>query len=181
MLDKIELFKTRIFYENKTYLLVTDATKALGYESVETFIEKYSELIVSIEQMPKLISETDFNWLLSHDAVSLEKLKHLEITKIDTLRLKTETHKSLEIVWNEKEVLISQEPEKESSGEDEGVAKEQNNGLKKVYLTFDDGPSIYTKDILDILKRYNIKATFFVTGMNTPLYDEYLQKILERY
>ena len=95
MLDKIELFKTRIFYENKTYLLVSDATKALGYESVETFIEKYSELIVSIEQMPKLISETDFNWLLSHDAVSLEKLKHLEITKIDTLRLKTETHKSL--------------------------------------------------------------------------------------
>ena len=93
--------------------------------------------------------------------------------------LKTETHKSLEIVWNEKEVLLSEEPEKESSGEDEVVAEEQNNGLKKVYLTFDDGPSIYTKDILDILKRYNVKATFFVTGMNTPLYDEYLQKILD--
>lgn len=68
---------------------------ALGYKSTADFVGKYSELIVSIEQMPKLISETDFNWLLSNDAVSMEKLKHLEITQIDTLRLKTETHKSL--------------------------------------------------------------------------------------
>ena len=52
-------------------------------------------------------------------------------------------------------------------------------GTKYVALTFDDGPRIYTKDILDILKRYNVKATFFVTGMNTPLYDEYLQRILD--
>ena len=95
MLDKIDLFKTRIFYENKTYLLVSDAAMALGYKSTADFVGKYSELIVSIEQMPKLISETDFNWLLSNDAVSMEKLKHLEITQIDTLRLKTETHKSL--------------------------------------------------------------------------------------
>ncbi len=35
---------------------------------------------------------------------------------------------------------------------------------KTVYLTFDDGPGPYTDDILDILKRYNIKATFFVTN-----------------
>lgn len=95
MLKKIELFKTRIFYENKTYLLVSDAAKALGYESIGAFMDEYSELIVSMEQMPKLISETDFNWLLSNDAVSLEKLKHLEITQIDTLRMKTETHKNL--------------------------------------------------------------------------------------
>ena len=95
MLNKIELFKTRIFYENKTYLLVSDAAMALGYKSTADFVGKYSELIVSIEQIPKLISETDFNWLLSNDAVSMEKLKHLEITQIDTLRLKTETHKSL--------------------------------------------------------------------------------------
>ena len=35
---------------------------------------------------------------------------------------------------------------------------------KKVYLTFDDGPSMYTDDILDILANYNVKATFFVVG-----------------
>lgn len=35
---------------------------------------------------------------------------------------------------------------------------------KTVYLTFDDGPSIYTKEILDVLDRYGVKATFFVVN-----------------
>ncbi len=35
---------------------------------------------------------------------------------------------------------------------------------KVIYLTFDDGPSIYTERLLNILKEYNIKATFFVTN-----------------
>lgn len=38
------------------------------------------------------------------------------------------------------------------------------SALHKVYLTFDDGPSVYTDQILDILKEYNVKATFFVVG-----------------
>ena len=38
------------------------------------------------------------------------------------------------------------------------------DGIKTCYLTFDDGPSENTKKILDILDRYHIKATFFVTG-----------------
>lgn len=33
---------------------------------------------------------------------------------------------------------------------------------KRVYLTFDDGPSKYTNEILDILAEYDVKATFFV-------------------
>lgn len=33
-----------------------------------------------------------------------------------------------------------------------------------VYLTFDDGPSPNTEKILNILAKYNVKATFFVTG-----------------
>jgi peptidoglycan/xylan/chitin deacetylase (PgdA/CDA1 family) len=35
-----------------------------------------------------------------------------------------------------------------------------------VALTFDDGPYIYTSDLLDILDEYNAKATFFITGNN---------------
>lgn len=35
-----------------------------------------------------------------------------------------------------------------------------------VYLTFDDGPSARTKEVLDILKRYDMKATFFVIKTN---------------
>lgn len=55
----------------------------------------------------------------------------------------------------------------EESTEESTVAQREtqpkgNNGAKKVYLTFDDGPSANTDRILDILKQYNVKATFFV-------------------
>ncbi len=45
--------------------------------------------------------------------------------------------------------------------------KDQNPEEKIAYLTFDDGPnSIYHPLILDILKKYNIQATFFLVGKN---------------
>lgn len=36
----------------------------------------------------------------------------------------------------------------------------------KVALTFDDGPYVYTAELLDLLKRNNVRATFFVVGNN---------------
>ena len=39
-----------------------------------------------------------------------------------------------------------------------------------VYLTFDDGPSEHTGRLLDVLKKYNVKATFFVTGRGDDNY-----------
>ncbi|MFN3550409.1 MAG: polysaccharide deacetylase family protein [Endomicrobiia bacterium] len=39
-----------------------------------------------------------------------------------------------------------------------------NTKEKIIFLTFDDGPSEYTKEVLKILDKYNIKATFFVLG-----------------
>lgn len=49
----------------------------------------------------------------------------------------------------------------------------------RVYLTFDDGPSIYTQDILDILDSYNVKATFFVVGKETDSAKEAMRRIVE--
>lgn len=42
---------------------------------------------------------------------------------------------------------------------------------KVVYLTFDDGPGPYTEKLLDILDKYNVDVTFFVTNQN-PNYQE---------
>lgn len=58
---------------------------------------------------------------------------------------------------------------KDSSGNESKVSrkiivKALETGSRIVYLTFDDGPSEYTSELLDILKKYNVKATFFVTG-----------------
>lgn len=46
-----------------------------------------------------------------------------------------------------------------------------NTEKKIAYLTFDDGPSKNTDEILGILDDFNVKATFFVTGLNEEYYD----------
>ncbi len=48
-----------------------------------------------------------------------------------------------------------------------------------VALTFDDGPSKYTDEILELLKKYNINATFFVLGNKVKHYSETIKKTLE--
>lgn len=47
---------------------------------------------------------------------------------------------------------------------------------KVIYLTFDDGPGPYTRELLDILKKYDVKATFFV--VNTR-YIELVEDIVD--
>lgn len=51
---------------------------------------------------------------------------------------------------------------------------------KNVYLTFDDGPGKDTARLLDILKKYNVKATFFVTNQNINKgYDDVIKRMYD--
>lgn len=62
------------------------------------------------------------------------------------------------------------------------VPKEEDQTLiegKKVYLTFDDGPSDNTEKILEILKETNTKATFFVIGHTDEHSKEMYRRIYE--
>lgn len=47
---------------------------------------------------------------------------------------------------------------------------------RTIYLTFDDGPSKYTEKLLNVLKKYDVKATFFVVG-NARQYPEILKRM----
>ena len=71
----------------------------------------------------------------------------------------------------------------EAEGAEEAVVNamaEEEDGVRKVYLTFDDGPSSNTDRILDILAEYDVKATFFVVGKEEekyrPLYNRIVQE-----
>jgi len=56
-----------------------------------------------------------------------------------------------------------------------------NINEKAVYLTFDDGPiPEITPWVLDMLDKYNIKATFFCVGDNVRKYPEIYQMVKER-
>ncbi|KAI7862488.1 hypothetical protein BDF14DRAFT_1974347 [Spinellus fusiger] len=46
-------------------------------------------------------------------------------------------------------------------------------------LTFDDGPSNYTDELLDILDEYHIKATFCVLGTNVKKHPDVIQRIYD--
>lgn len=50
---------------------------------------------------------------------------------------------------------------------------------KNIMLTFDDGPDIkYTYDILNILRKNNIKATFFIVGKKAEEYPQIIKTII---
>ena len=86
-------------------------------------------------------------------------------------------------------IAVSQSEEKETAKAKEAepvptataqsvtpAAVQIDENKKKVYLTFDDGPSTETEKILDILKENQVKATFFVTGKE----DAYSKKMYQR-
>ena len=61
----------------------------------------------------------------------------------------------------------------------ENISHIYNSEKKQAFLTFDDGPSIQTDSILNILSEQKVKATFFVLGVNVNLYPELAKKIYE--
>lgn len=82
----------------------------------------------------------------------------------------------------EQETGILEEQESESikaPGELSGSDEEQIEENRKVYLTFDDGPSVYTEELLDILAEHHVKATFFVTGKDKEKYADTYCRIVE--
>lgn len=77
-------------------------------------------------------------------------------------------------------VEVSKEAVQQKQEPKEKEDTKDGENVRKVYLTFDDGPSTNTERILDILDRYQIKATFFVTGRDDPKSLELYQEIVER-
>jgi peptidoglycan/xylan/chitin deacetylase (PgdA/CDA1 family) len=66
---------------------------------------------------------------------------------------------------------------KKSVTEKGSILKNSGSG-KTAYLTFDDGPSAHTPQVLDILKRYNVKAIFFVIGKDTTFSRSMYRRIV---
>lgn len=56
--------------------------------------------------------------------------------------------------------------------------KKKGATVKEIAITFDDGPTPETEKVLELLSRYNAKATFFCIGSQIEKYPEVLQKTL---
>lgn len=63
----------------------------------------------------------------------------------------------------------------------EAIWRIKHRNRRVVYLTFDDGPiPEVTPDVLEILDRYNVKATFFMVGDNVARHPELLDEVRRR-
>ncbi len=88
-----------------------------------------------------------------------------------------ETEREPETV--EASVEPEKKPESQETAPAENVEEESSEETRKVYLTFDDGPSSHTDEILDILAEYDVKATFFVIGKEGEWAENAYRRIVE--
>lgn len=63
--------------------------------------------------------------------------------------------------------------------ESSSASKVQAPKVPTVYLTFDDGPGPYTKEVLDILKKEKVPATFFVLGELAEYHPDTIKRIVK--
>lgn len=106
---------------------------------------------------------------------------------VDTsLRIKKFKQYEAQIIEYQKEQAeLERQKEAERQAKIPKLTDEGRENLKNIYhsetkrafLTFDDGPSQNTNDILNILKDNNIKATFFVLGSQVEVFPETTNRI----
>lgn len=113
------------------------------------------------------------------------RMNRLE-SRLDQLSAQLEQLIQLELQRQETEVVyqesssVSVQPEVVAAGPEDNITDViELEPRHKVYLTFDDGPSTYTDEILDILDEYGVKATFFVVGKEDVPSQEAIQRIVE--
>lgn len=138
-------------YKNRDYeamIQVVDTTKPV--------FNGLNDLAVSINTTPDLKAGVEVS------DNSLEEIKY----KIDDKKIDTSKEGTYEVTYSAKDSSGNKIIAKRKIEVIKKIGSEQQSNEKVVYLTFDDGPSENTKKIMDILAKYNAKATFFVTGRN---------------
>ena len=142
---------------------ITYTYKDRDYEAVIQVVDTtkpefkgLDDLTVSLNTTPDLKTGVEVN------DNSLEKIQY----KIDSKKLDTSKEGTYEVTYSAKDSSGNKTTVKRKIEVIKKIGSEHQSDEKVVYLTFDDGPSENTQKIMDILARYNAKATFFVTGRN---------------
>ena len=113
--------------------------------SLQQTLSEQSELLAS--QQAQLTSQES---ALASQQSTIEEQKNTITEQQETIQKQQST-----IAAQESKIVVANYPDIDVTG---------LKGKKLVALTFDDGPSQYTEQLLDALKKHNAKATFFVVG-----------------
>lgn len=150
-IKKLGKYEVTYTYKNREYtttIQVVDTTKPV--------FKGLDDLTVSLNTTPDLKAGVEVS------DNSLEEIKY----KIDDKKIDTSKEGTYEVTYSAKDSSGNKTIAKRKIEVIKKIGSEQQSNEKVVYLTFDDGPSENTKKIMDILAKYDAKATFFVTGRN---------------
>ena len=75
-------------------------------------------------------------------------------------------HSNTSIMNKRESIIPKTTSENQAGGQYTPWTDKRTDGTKIAYLTFDDGPSVNTEKILNILNQNNVKASFFLIGKN---------------
>lgn len=140
---------------------------------------KVNHLEKKINQMVEIVAEYNQTEGINEetrDVISEDLTSFADTQNVEQNINENDTESLLESGNINEDSRLSDNIEKETnidvSGNDESV------NVRKVYLTFDDGPSANTAEILDVLEKYGVKATFFVVGKEDAYSCEMLKEIV---
>lgn len=166
---RINRMKTSMVAGLIIWIMVLSALMVFLLVKVVFLEQKLNDTLISKEE---IIQENDEKNAESPKENTSDKILKDDVAKAD--------HSEGNMADNETD---SSEDGENSEDVSENDGAEEDNFLEegehpKVYLTFDDGPSVNTSKILDILKERNIKATFFVIGQEDDESRELYRRIV---
>ena len=125
--------------------------------------------VITLKPDKNKVLYTDYTYkepgFTATDEVDGDLTKKVTASKIDTSKpgKKTITYTVSDKSGNTTKVIRKVEVKKRPKSVPAPKKKADGKG-GVIYLTFDDGPGKYTAHLLDVLAKYKVKATFFVTG-----------------
>ena len=146
---------------------IVEDLDALDYDIKKLLLEKYRE------------ADMDFLSNVNYDYFTIDNENLTLYFSPVELKQKNSEIIYLDIPLNSLKLLIDIDKEKDEDIYLDIKKKNIDYNEKVVALTFDDGPSKYTKGILDILKKHGVCATFFVVGNKAEFYQTELQRMLK--
>ena len=194
-LEKLEIEVVLTREDNETYLTLEERVQLAEERSADVFVSIHQNSYEGTDGSPKGI-ETWYNGenrdserlarLVNMGAVRETGAQERELKDSQSLYVIRETTMPSCLIETgfltnpkEREAIKSPEYQEKMA---EGIAWGIQYYFypKTMYLTFDDGPSKEnTSTVLDILKEYDIKATFFVVGENVRKHPEVAKRIVE--
>lgn len=138
------------------------------------------KIVITIIIISIILALFSVGYILHNRKVAMLASTNIVVEDTDNIIAEEQKNTHENIDTNNKEEEIKEEKDKN----EEFIDKINNiyNGEegKRVFLTFDDGPSeAVTPKVLDILDKYDIKATFFVLGCNAKSHPDIVKRAYE--